>query len=715
MRPTLATLALGLTTWAAQERAVEPQVPVAAPPPLIVRLRGDPHFAKLPLQEASGFPPIDMVLQEPYGANPGWGTAPSNRFGPWAREVVRQFEERFAEPLALKRAPRFGPPAMVVLSSEGDLLNFRRSPTGRRSTSYSEASYAFGLDAVVVSAKSSQGAPHLARFPGLHLIAYRELVAHSADGARPPFWLGWGLPAYLAWSTGFGPESLRTRELDRNVLMDWLLTVRKSKDGNRTLMPVLDLVGAADAEAGKAAMRVHAARFGAQPDDDLGHLLWCATCLWTHYLLDGEDGRWRDGFGAYLAGALRGRTDAALFREAMQLDDAGVRALDRGFEAWVIATGVERGVIGLENGPVTQTEPVEVAPALPPLEPQPDEVALGHGLALAQAREGDLDGAIAQFEALLAVDPEGAYAQRVARDLERARGFRELRAAFLARLAESGDLLRLERDGKRLNVRVATVEADRITLRETRGGLDAIPFAELASFQVAREMGRDAGWLRLWPYALVDDERWQRLLDESEPGAREMSEDAAEWYPGALRLGEVARELHAIGAGEPPEDPSAALALTERIGALLREHGALAEVEGRLPALRARAAELLEQGWSAERVGEGLAGALERLEGERMRLTYAFDDGAELAELAPGPGYPSQRMEGRPTLLGEATSTVARGALRLSGSLTCRLPLAFRAPLEARMRLAVGDVPDGGTIYAHWSLGVCDDSQGNLV
>src|SRR6187402_562419 len=111
------------------------------------------------------------------------------------------------------------------------------------------------------------------------------------------------------------------------------------------------------------------------------------------------------------------------------------------------------GLFAVESPAVAEAAPIEPEPALPPIAPQPEEVALAHGLALVVARDGDLDGAIALLEDTVAVDPEGALAKRVGRDLERARGFRDLRALFLAELAANGKLLQIERDGKRLNVR----------------------------------------------------------------------------------------------------------------------------------------------------------------------------------------------------------------------------------------------------------------------
>jgi hypothetical protein len=709
-----ALLAGGLASgWSGSQEVV------AARPPLIERLAGDSFFARLPLKAAPGFPPIDLVVQAPYGAKTGWEAAPSNRFGPWMRELAAQFEEHFAGPFALERGERFGAPGVVVLASEGDLLNFRRSIPGRRASSYGEACYDPGLDVVVVTATSSAPALHLARFSGLQMLVHRELTAHAAPGATLQHWLAWGLPAYLAWSTGTGPDSLRTREVDRTSLRDWILAGDGTNRAAGTLLPLLDLVGATDAAAAIAALERGAAAAGAKLTENPSYLAWCAACLWTHYLVDGDGGRWRDGYGAYLASALRGRGDGLALREALQLDEAGVRALEQGFEAWVRKTGDSLDLF-VREAPAPTGTPLPVAelapePALPPIAPQLGEVALAHGLALVLAREGDLDGAIAALERAAAVEPEGALAKRVARDLERARGFRELRARFLGELAASGKLLALERDGKRINVRIAAVEEGRITLREARGGLEAISFAQLPSFAVARAMGREAGRLRAWPYALVDDPRWQDLLDDEDPLAAELRADAAEWYPGALRLGGVALELGAVGAAELPAEPAACEALAQRCATLVREHGALSEVDSRRPALRARAAAALERAWEPERAGEGLAGRLELLEGGRARLTYAFDAQAELDELAGGPMYPAQRAEGRPALLRAPELSVVHGGLRASGSHTWRLPLSFRAPLSARLEFVLGQVPDVASSFVDWSLGICDDGAGNLV
>jgi len=227
----LGTAAAALLAGGLASGGIGAQETVADRPPLLERLAADAYFAKLPLKAVPGFPPIDLVLQEPYGARPGWEAAPSNRFGPWARELAAQFEERFGKPFALERGVRFGSPGVVVLASEGDLVNFRRSDAGRRAASYGEACYDPGLDVVVVSATSSERAVHLARFAGLVMLVYRELAARSDEGVQRPPWLHWGLGAYLAWNTGFGPESLRVREVDLGASVPGLmLTVTEITD-----------------------------------------------------------------------------------------------------------------------------------------------------------------------------------------------------------------------------------------------------------------------------------------------------------------------------------------------------------------------------------------------------------------------------------------------------------------------------------------------------
>jgi hypothetical protein len=349
-----------------------------------------------------------------------------------------------------------------------------------------------------------------------------------------------------------------------------------------------------------------------------------------------------------------------------------------------------------------------------------------YALALAVARRGDLDAAIATLTDLAARSPQGDLGAHVASDLERMRLFLALRAKLLASLAESGGELRLEIKGREITFVVQTIEPERVVFRNTAFGIGSVPLAELDSIQIAKQISRDfdgesGRWVRLYPYVLAGDERGPQFLKRDCKGLAEADKllaDAESWYPAMVSLADAAA-LFAELASNPA-------ALTGRAG----EGGARldqgARGEARRPGRRARAHA------PAARAREALSGAdlrcqgpdrtarrrVENLENGGLKVIYEFDQDKELKDFKTTPAYPAERIAVLPPLKAHATQGVfelKKSALVAAGTQSWRHIMPFKGPITVRCRMQVEPTTRGGAPTCFWMFGACDNGAESYV
>lgn len=694
-------------------------------------LAADRYFKAIDYAVVEDYAPLVVLVQKPRRPQEGWELYPSRAFGPWVQTLADEFRARYVEPLGLEPRPGRERLALCVLESPGDFVNYERAP-GVRQRAWIEGGTAFdpALGLVVCDAETGSTAPHRKRAPVL-LQAARGLVRAYHAGEHPwpeSLMVSWGLPGYLATNLGTRPESLRERQLDRAGLRRVAEVLLDPPRRDVLLLGLEELLAARSTDDIEAAVRTRAEARGT-PSVDSGlaqRLAYDVSILWMHYLQDGDDGRRRDASVALLGAVLSGEPALPAFRA--RFVDVEPRELERGFTAWTLARAAElqlapklvpeqlEAVLDARAGAAPEVE----APFVPArLAPAPDDALLRHALALALARRGDLAGAARELEAALEHAATGPFGRRLQRELVRVRAFDALRAAWLAELVRTRDRLRLELEGRRLNVRLTRVEPDRVVLDEERNGLDALPLSELDSYEVARQMGRevagrDSGWARVYPYVLAGDERWPRLLGDESEQARELHDDAQEWLPGLLELARAAERLHALAERPVPADRDAAVATLALVETLLAEDGEREAVAARRDDLRRLASLALELLYDGEEVLAGLRGAVTRGDGAAVRIAYAFDDPAELSDFELSSGYPPERLEQAPALatsFGSGDFVVRGGALRGAGSATWRHALAFDGPIRVLLRLKLGQVPANGIPEVFWVLGACDDGK----
>jgi hypothetical protein len=147
---------------------------------------------------------------------------------------------------------------------------------------------------------------------------------------------------------------------------------------------------------------------------------------------------------------------------------------------------------------------------------------------------------------------------------------------------------------------------------------------------------------------------------------------------------------------------------------LLRDRAGTSVVARKREVLRAHAQALLEQRFEFAGPAAALGGKLEALGGERVRVSYAFDDPRELQDFSVDL-YP---LVAARTLQGKNTESepfhVERGALRALGRCTLRSLYDLEAPLVVRYDLEFEDVKLEQPAF-YLALGICDDGREHFV
>jgi hypothetical protein len=378
----------------------------------------------------------------------------------------------------------------------------------------------------------------------------------------------------------------------------------------------------------------------------------------------------------------------------------------------------EKPAAAVEPAKPAPTSSAATAPAPTPLVPlryddaTPEE---SYAAALADMAAGH---ARAASEALTALMPQLSGTELgpvLQRDLERIAAWTAARDAFLTRLAGSDETLEIAVERvSTTKWRVRSLEEGVVVLDDKKGGVKRVPVEDLDPLALARQMedGADS-WTRYYLYVLREDERWKKLLREDGGPASALLADARDVYAARVRLGRAVVALRDLAAQPAPTASADVDRQVDAVRLLLKDLGDTSLVTRKRDVLRNHARALLERRFGLQPPLKRLAGKVETLGKERVRITYDFSDARQLADFDPAP-YPVLASKGFNGGGEESRFWVEDGKLVAVEKASLRTVYDLGAPLTVRYDLEFVDakVPDPKFCVA---LGICDDGHEHFL
>lgn len=755
---TPAQLAATRKLWEEQRGAVDKKLADLAADPraaflfrLEARLARHPYFSKIGWGVQDAPAPFALVVQRPSKEDPAHAQRIVDLYKPWIATLARVFDELVAGPAKAQPNPRSGAVPLVVLATPGDFqtaLRYLDYDVSSVSGGVYDAKLrlAVGHDDPFSGSKSARG-----RVRPLVTVAAVGLLQrhHAAEGLPGSVLLTVGLPQYLFEALGDGTTAIEEPRPRADALMNAsavLTDPRRRIEFAIRLPELLSLVddagcvGLADRQARKAGGKELSDRRGFWDAFDVQ----CG--LWTHFLLDGEDGAHRARWTRYAADVLAGKSATEASKAA--LEGADPVALERAFWSWVIATtktyfpqsevpttAIEDLIAGppaivapQAAAPAAQAAAPEMAPPEPPLDPKllavaSDDMDARIGVALAHARANDLDGALASLRELGSAKPIDPYAGRIAREIVRIEGVVALRDGWLAALAAKKGRLEIEVDGRKINAPVERVEKGAIVLAQNRSGVTSVPLGSLRLADVLRATEKKefqagaAPWARGYLAVMAGDAKAEKLLKGDSPELRDLREDVRVWIGEALRAGGVARILDAIAAKPLPTSRSEGEAGVESVRALLSEDDLPAVVLRRGLLARYAKASLAAVASGME-AREFVSGRLSAAADGGVELVYDFIQPSEIQDFTKHVGYLSGLRKKYPPLSrseADARIDVADGRAVFIGPASWRLPIGFQAPFRVRYTIRFLKLEGEMTAPPSFDLLLCDDRKEGFV
>lgn len=717
------------------------------------RLKQHDFFSKIECTRLDDVDGFVVYVQAPKKADPAYAKRVAREQVARILPLRGHFQKTYVEPGGLTRRDDCGAEVLFVLASLGDLKTYARlSFAGEhyRSESYYDPKLRAAVlfeepfESSITEADKTRAARH----------AYAHLLLHAYEtGTSAPVqqdWLHEGLASYLA-ELAAGPDGkLSAPEMPVETLRRLLAATQSPETvlshfrriSDLLVMPTYQHIDSrAELEGSKAGIPSHRIDYG-----EIRVCYWRESLLLVDFLQRGERAA---AFQRYLAAELAGSGGAAGFHRAfpgrdpseierafldflfgehrrllpsVALNGAAIEAILQRDAALLGPAEVAEGAGDAAQPSAGSARIVDAAPAdLAPNHLAP-EAALA--LALDLARRGRSGGAEEGLSALLAagsLEPE--MAARIERERDRLAAWNRLRAAWFAGLSASGKTYKVEFEDKAVRVKVKGVEGAKVLLEENRAGRTELDLEALDPAELAQEMGREAealpdGWARAVPLALTGDaHKVARGLDAADPAQEAFATDIEADYEALLARGQPLGELLLFSREPEPKDPASAQALVDRLGAVAKGRAACPEIEPLLPLLRGCARKLFGVVFEQKGITQLAHGRWETLPDKRVRLSYAFDDAAELQDFQRADDYLSER---RPTF-GELHGTVDKLELKNSGLAGLGRSvlvhdLGFAAPLTVRYTLTF-DKAEKGTKAEIWycNVGICDDGHGHYA
>jgi hypothetical protein len=680
-------------------------------------LKTHKYFSTVLLVEDKSADPVLLFLHKPQVEKEGWQAVMAGRAAPWLKKANERFRDVFAVPLGLSRLPQTPLSIVCVLQTQGDYSNYSQkvlpqSVFGGGASFERRYHVTTGFDSGGNMSAAQRSAALVAEFA-------RALVKeHGAASAAPPreAWIEWGISGYFGMSAGKSPQSLDAPHVEFTWLNYLFGNLENDDERFAYPFPLREIASMTSLSDASTHAKARVSSVDLELDGRFAQFVFqIQAASWFEFLLDADSGKHREGFRKYLAGAFAGHGEAKELFEALGVADD--LSLDRAHIRWMIerydagkpkvplgAAAADKFFRTPEKKPLAPAgSPTSASPNAPrsktggaAFDPRsiglaPEDLEAEHGLALQLVRAGDVEAARPRLAVLLERARGGPSERRVERDVQRLDAFAALRERFLAHLVDSPEKHTFEVEGKKVVAKVVRVEGGFVVLGENRQKLDKLPVASLTPFVVARDLpGKLAsgpeGWVKPWGFVLEGDERWKKALAGDDGPVRQLRNDAEDWIGRVVAEGVVAKALDELASAGVPKDEFDAAVCVDRIDRLVKQARESKLVTARLGSLASLAESALGLEYDPQDLERALACRIERLGGQRVRVTLGFEEPQPLR----GGAKPSsvlvdlQKRSGALVTGAESRCEVANGKLRMQGATQWQSALRFRAPLDAR-------------------------------
>lgn len=682
-------------------------------------------FRRVDFEIVSDYPPFLFVVERPKKDDPEYAMRTVRVFVSFLRTLHDVFEKEYAHPLQLERRPDVTTYTIAILASKGSYRD------------YAQAVQSYGLEfarahfdpelRVAVTYEDYFGGPADPKTriqPLLHEFVHAlQHAYYRGDGDMPkPQWFNEGVAEYRSVTRNVArfledpdihPQHLRVVAL---LLMDARLRAFLSP-----LEELLDIDGPGYAQVIQKA----AARAGiAQPDERFQQLalgaFYAQSTILSYFLHKGENARYRLAFGSYFAKVMNGERGAEAFAAAFRA--ISLEELQQRFVAFVRSEMRKRNLEPAALDQITYggeglagADPAQAAIEMPTFDYarlgwRDGDWQLRAAAAIGAAREGELGAAIAALEAIPSEHDD--VKARLARETGRLKRLLEFRSEAFRALRESGKLVALELDGKKVRGRIQSFDDERFLLvfgrLERDLPLDAFGWEDLfTELRKKDALDRDNAWVEHYTRALAGENVAADLGRTGEEGAlRKDLGSLRDWREQAA----AARAWQALATMGEPADRAAAGEAFAAIEQIVAEAGDSDLFAARREDLEDLIRDLVHRSFDPGRPESlGLAGEVTSLGGDRIRVTYDFSDADQVADFAAGKDELPTLRQLLPASPRAASVAIDDEKLQLVGDACFRYALPFDAPFELSYRVAVSGTDTVAMV------GFCADGLGNMI
>lgn len=694
------------------------------------RLKKHRFFKEVDYSCLSEHPPFIFVIERPRKTKPDYERNIINTYLPWLRELEALFKETLGGEAQLGRNPDLPCYPIAFLATEGSYRDYAKAVESRGLT-MAGAHYDSALRLAVTFEEPF--AAYNVKPEKLHAVLheYVHILQHAYSGTAgempKPLWYTEGLAECLAGGSLAKPEDLRGLAPNPDNLKV-LLACAQDRDLWRLCMnSIEDLVAVEGPGYGEVIKRA-AARSG-QGSEILAVAVpafYSQSALFIHFLLKGEDGRYRPAFLRYAKAVGSGACGWDIFKEAFSGVDLSM--LEGDFFRHVEAQAGRFPGLAWPPGmrlPATVGPkpdlPREVVETAAPAKPNLGLLGLGGedwGARLAAAVHLAGEG---RFEAAQALLDEGklpadASDQRARFTRERARigEALEIRGEILA--GKVNRQILVQKGEEKHRGKLIEVAGGFLHLQQGKEGIVRIPLSAFGPENLYREGRGLYREKRPWACAYLlllstrSADRAKSQLTGADPKTAELQADM-DSYGELFSSGRPAALLSILSEGEAPEDSAAAAEKLELLRELVTEHAKNALVERRLEPLKELARYLAGVSFDPGRKEcLGIQGAVELGPKGRLRIVYDFKDPAQLQDFQAQPDYMKGLREKLPpvTTPHQSGFEVKGNALVGIGETCYRHLLPLLSPLTIKYRVSI-------TQPVFFLFGVCDDGYENCI